>query len=93
MPQPTTVETVSIALADRSYPILVAGGLLGDARTYEDLPAAGAALIVTNTTVEPLYAAALREALQGRFRQVHMVVLPDGEGVAAGDEVSVLLLG
>jgi 3-dehydroquinate synthase len=79
MPLPTTVETVSIALADRSYPILVAGGLLGDTRTYEDLPAAGAALVVTNTTVEPLYAAALRAALQGRFRQVHMVVLPDGE--------------
>jgi 3-dehydroquinate synthase len=79
MPLPTSVETVSIALADRSYPILVAGGLLGQARTYEDLPAAGAALIVTNTTVEPLYAATLQTALQGRFRQVHTVVLPDGE--------------
>ena len=79
MPLPPSVETVSIALADRSYPILIAGGLLGDPQTYERLPAAGAALIVTNTVVAPLYAARLQEALRGRFRQVHLVVLPDGE--------------
>ena len=36
-------------------------------------------LIVTNSTVAPLYAARLRAALAPRYRQVHEVVLPDGE--------------
>ena len=90
MPLPSSVETVSIALADRSYPILVAGGLLGLAQTYEDLPAAGAALIVTNTTVEPLYAATLRTALQDRFRQVHTVVLPDGEAFKTWETLNLI---
>ena len=79
MPLSNPVERVSIALAERSYQILIADGLLGLQLSYDDIPAAGAALIVTNTVVEPLYAAQLRTALQARFRQVHMVVLPDGE--------------
>jgi 3-dehydroquinate synthase len=72
-------ETVLIPLGERSYPILVGSGLLGDPQTYHDVPTAGAALIVTNTTVEPLYAAPLRTALLACFRQVHVVALPDGE--------------
>lgn len=90
MSLPSSVETVTIALADRSYPILVASGLLGLAQTYADLPAAGAALIVTNTTVEPLYAATLQAALQGRFRQVHTVVLPDGEAFKTWETLNLI---
>ena len=79
MPVPTSVDKVQIALDERSYPIWIAGGLLGCASTYLDLPAAHAALIVTNSTVGPLYAAPLAAALQTRYAQVHNVVLPDGE--------------
>ena len=53
--------------------------MLGDAATYADLPAGQAALIVTNSTVAPLYAAPLAAALQARYSLVHSVVLPDGE--------------
>jgi 3-dehydroquinate synthase len=70
---------VSIALGDRSYDIQIGAGLLGQSAAWEGLPAAAAALIVTNTTVEPLYAAQLREALAPRYRSVIQVVLPDGE--------------
>ncbi|MBK6004668.1 3-dehydroquinate synthase [Ramlibacter ginsenosidimutans] len=70
---------VRIALGDRSYDILIAPGLLAQAATWDGLPAAAAALIVTNTTVAPLYAARLRAALGTRYRSVHEVVLPDGE--------------
>ena len=70
---------VRIALGDRSYDILIAPGLLAQAATWDGLPAAAAALIVTNTTVAPLYAARLRAALGSRYRSVHEVVLPDGE--------------
>ena len=70
---------VSIALADRSYPIIIAPGQLTSPATYAALPGAAAALIVTNTTVAPLYADALRAALAPKYAQVHTVILPDGE--------------
>jgi len=72
-------ERVDIPLGDRSYPILIGGGLLEDAQTFADVPAAASALIVTNTTVAPLYARQLQDALAGRFRQVRVLSLPDGE--------------
>ena len=73
------MQTVDIALDERSYPILIDAELLGIEATYAALPSAAAALIVTNTTVAPLYAEALRAALVPRYAQIHTVVLPDGE--------------
>ena len=40
---------------------------------------AAQALIVTNTTVAPLYAAQLERAIAARHQTVHVVALPDGE--------------
>lgn len=74
-----TDHTVQIDLGERSYPILIGGGLLGQAQTYSGLPRAAQALIVTNTTVAPLYAEALQSALQAHYGRVHVVELPDGE--------------
>jgi 3-dehydroquinate synthase len=79
MSLPQNVERVSIALADRSYSILIAAGLLGNPQTYADLPKGRTAMIVTSATVAPLYAASLKSALAGRYQQIHLVVLPDGE--------------
>lgn len=70
---------VEIALGDRSYGIEIGTGLLGDARTYASLPRAARALIVTNETVAPLYAEALRGALSAHYSEVLVTVLPDGE--------------
>jgi 3-dehydroquinate synthase len=75
-PQP---ERVEIQLGERSYPILIGGGLLEDAASFGVVPAAASALIVSNTTVAPLYAHALRTVLANRFRTVHLLELPDGE--------------
>ena len=72
-------QIVSIDLAQRSYPILIGSGLIGQPQTYADLPEASQALIVTNATVAPLYLQVLRGALQGKYRQIQEVVLPDGE--------------
>jgi len=72
-------ERVRIDLADRSYDILIGDGVLDAPESYEGLPRAADALIVTNPTVEPLYAARLRQALSGRYRRIHVVALPDGE--------------
>ena len=81
MQAPSLLEPVQvhIHLAERSYPISIGTGLLGDASTYQHLPTASTALIVSNTTVAPLYAAQLQAALQTRYSKVLLTTLPDGE--------------
>ncbi|MBU1357362.1 MAG: 3-dehydroquinate synthase [Gammaproteobacteria bacterium] len=74
-----TVETVQIELDDRGYPIHIGAGLLNDPKSFDRVPAATSALIVSNTTVAPLYAEALRHLLESRFRNVRVLELPDGE--------------
>jgi len=79
MPATPAREQVRIDLGERSYAIDIGSGLLADAQVFAGLPKAAAALIVTNTTVAPLYAARLREAIAPLYRQVIEVALPDGE--------------
>src|SRR3954465_11501344 len=71
---------VQIALGDRSYPILIGGDLLADPQTWAAQADRKAhALIVTNDTVDKLYAAALATALAPHFARVRTLALPDGE--------------
>ncbi|WP_280154304.1 3-dehydroquinate synthase [Piscinibacter sp. XHJ-5] len=72
-------DTVRIALGPRSYDVLIGRELLGRTASYSELPAGADAVIVTNTTVGPLYAPALLEALSPLYRRVLRVDLPDGE--------------
>ncbi len=74
-----STATVTIDLGDRSYPIAIGPGLLDAAPTWEQLPRAASALIVSNETVAPLYLGRLQAQLAARFKAVHSVVLPDGE--------------
>jgi 3-dehydroquinate synthase len=74
-----TTHAVSIDLQDRSYTIAIGADLVGHAATFAGLPKAAAALVVSNTTVAPLYAAALQASLAPYYKAVHLVVLPDGE--------------
>ncbi len=73
------LQTVAVALQDRSYHIAIRRSLFDNPLTYAELPAAASALIVTNTTVGPLYAARLQAALKPKFARIHTVTLPDGE--------------
>ena len=70
---------VDISLAERSYSIVIGSGLLSDLSSYDQLPSASTALIVSNTTVAPLYAEQLQAALKARYSRVLLVTLPDGE--------------
>jgi 3-dehydroquinate synthase len=70
---------IQIDLGERSYPIVIGRGLLGNSLTYQNIPKAATALVVSNTTVAPLYAAQLVEALRQRYGKVLFVTLPDGE--------------
>ncbi len=75
----STTPSVTIDLGDRSYDILIAPNSLRDPKTFDTLPSGETALIVTNTTVGPLYAERLTTSLETRFKSVHVVTLPDGE--------------
>ena len=75
----TKPAQVDISLADRSYPILIGSGLLSGSSTWQGIASAHTALIVSNVTVAPLYAAQLQAALAARFANVLLLTLPDGE--------------
>lgn len=70
---------VHIDLGARSYRIVIGPDLLAQPASYEQVPRSSTALIVSNVTVAPLYAASLRQALCGRHEQVLEIHLPDGE--------------
>ena len=72
-----TVDTLNVELGTRSYPILIAGGLLGRVEIFQQHLRARELLIVSNTTVAPLYLPTLTASL-GTRRLVE-VILPDGE--------------
>ncbi len=73
------LQTVKVDLADRSYSIVIRRSLFDNPLSYADLPRARRALIVTNTTVGPLYAERLQKALSSKYERVHILELPDGE--------------
>lgn len=70
---------MSIDLGDRRYDILIGQGLLTDPARFAGLPKSSTALIVTNTTVGPLYTAKLKQAIGAHHKTVLDVELPDGE--------------
>ena len=71
------MHVVNVELGDRSYPIYVGSGLLGDADLLRPHIAGNQVAVITNETVAPLYLAALQRALVGYAVDVH--VIPDGE--------------
>jgi len=78
MTETPSPQQVRIDLGERSYPILIGPGLIPRIASLP-LPSGSAALIVTNTTVGPLYAEGLRQALAPRYARVQVLALPDGE--------------
>jgi len=71
------VKTLKVELGSRSYPILIDDGLLGRSDLLREHVSARDLLIVSNTTVAPLYLDGLSAALQPR--RIVEAVLPDGE--------------
>jgi 3-dehydroquinate synthase len=73
------LHRVAIDFGERSYSIEIGPGLLERTLTWAGVPSSAQAVIVTNTTVAPLYASRLRQAILPRCKDVRAVVLPDGE--------------
>jgi 3-dehydroquinate synthase len=73
------MQTLTVDLGDRSYPIHIGAGLLSQpALILPHLPQKRVA-VVTNTTVAPLYLEQLTATLQAGGVTVTPIVLPDGE--------------
>ncbi len=71
------METLSVKLGERSYPILVGTGLLRDRARFAPYISGRQVCIVTNETIAPLYLDTLETTLEGY--EVDACVLPDGE--------------
>ncbi len=73
------MQTLTVGLGDRSYPIHIGKGLLAHAELIQMHVPRGRVAIVTNTTVAPLYLEKLKRALQNVAISSVNVILPDGE--------------
>jgi len=73
------MQTVSIALGERSYPIHIGTGLLGRADLIAQVLARKSVAVVTNTTVAPLFLERFAGGLAREGVEVVRIVVPDGE--------------
>ncbi|GAB3630089.1 3-dehydroquinate synthase [Pandoraea terrae] len=71
--------TLKLDLGERGYPIHIGSGLLAQADLFAPHVRGRHAVIVTNTTVAPLYAEHVAQSLASLGKQVVTVTLPDGE--------------
>ncbi|OOG22731.1 3-dehydroquinate synthase [Thioalkalivibrio denitrificans] len=71
------MQTLTVELGERSYPIHIGRGLLDDPQRFAPHIRGQRVMIVTNETVAPLYLDRLKATLSGFL--VDTVILPDGE--------------
>jgi len=71
------VQTLSVDLGHSRYPIHIGSGLLADAGLWSRGIAADSMLVVSSSTIAPLYLERLKLGLAGR--RVAQCILPDGE--------------
>lgn len=83
------METLRVELGERTYPILIGAGLLGEPDRIREHVGAGDVLIVSNSTVAPLYMAPITAALSSH--RLIEAILPDGEAHKTLSTVSRLL--
>jgi len=72
-------HAVQVATPGHRYDILIGAGLLQAAASWQGLPPAAHAVVVSNTAVHGHFGAALLHALQPHYGKVSTVLLPDGE--------------
>jgi len=70
---------LEVSLAERSYPLYIGSGLLGNTALWKSMVATRQVVVVTNDVVGPLYLSIVRQALEAQGREVSEIVLPDGE--------------
>lgn len=84
-------HTLTVDLGDRSYPIYIGTGLLDQSRLITDHIRGNSAIIVSNTTVAPLYLQAVQGSLQASGIRYDSVILEDGEQYKTIDSVMTII--
>ncbi|MFB3117015.1 MAG: 3-dehydroquinate synthase [Gammaproteobacteria bacterium] len=90
------MKKIIVELGDRSYPIYAGNDLLGKGNLLLENVRSKQIMIVSNTTVAPLYLETVMQALQGMALQgraaegleINSVILPDGEQYKTLDAVN-----
>lgn len=83
-------QSLNVALGDRAYPILIGRGLLEAADLLLPYIQTSKVVIVTNTTVGPLYLDKVQVGLADAGISVFPVVLPDGERYKTWETLNVI---
>jgi len=84
------MQTLTVGLGERSYPIYIGSGLLDRAELLQSVLPRKRAAIVTNTTVAPLYLEKLRHTLQSIGVSSMPIILPDGEEYKNADTLNLI---
>jgi len=85
-----SMKTLSVGLAERSYPIHIGNDLLNKPELLLPYLPRKRAVIVSNTTVAPLYLDRLKETLAHHQIQIESIILPDGEQYKNNESMNVI---
>ncbi|MQR02681.1 bifunctional shikimate kinase/3-dehydroquinate synthase AroKB [Glaciimonas soli] len=72
-------NSLRVELGERSYPIEIGQSLLNDSERLSRLINGKQVVVITNTTVAPLYLHVLRASLLAAGKKIIEIILPDGE--------------
>lgn len=86
---PEAPHTLEVTLGERSYPIHIGPGLLGESRWLTPHLAGRQVMVVTNEIVAPLYLEAFKQGLPAGL-EVRELVLPDGEATKTIESVALI---
>jgi len=84
------MQTLTVGLGERSYPIHIGSGLLDRAELLQPALPRKRAAIVTNTTVAPLYLEKLQNTLRSIGVNSTPIILPDGEEYKNADTLNLI---
>lgn len=84
------MKTLTVALADRSYPIHIGRNLFTNVDLILPHLKRKSVAIVTNTTVAPLYLQKLSDALTNAGVKVIPIILPDGEAYKNSETLNLI---
>ncbi|MEZ5542292.1 MAG: 3-dehydroquinate synthase [Pseudomonadota bacterium] len=85
------MQTLTVELGTRSYPIHIGQGLLADPSLLAPHIPGRQVMVVSNETVAPLYLDAVRTLLAGH--DTATVILPDGEQYKTLDTLNIIFTG
>jgi 3-dehydroquinate synthase len=87
------MQTLTVGLSDRSYPIHIGTGLLSNAALLAPCIPRKRVAIVTNTTIAPLYLNQLQTTLREIGVQSVEIILPDGEVYKTSETLNLIYDG